>query len=64
MDPLDYWKGQTAYPLIADLAVDFLVAPASSSSAESMFSHAGFLCRGMRSRLSDENLESQVYDQD
>jgi hypothetical protein len=60
-DPVEeFWKNQKLYPLIGDLAVDYLTTPCSSSSVESMFSHAGFLCSGMRSRLSPENLESQV----
>ena len=59
-DPIEYWNEQKLYPLIGDLAVDYLVTPCSSSSVESMFSHAGFLCSGMRSRVSPENLEAQV----
>lgn len=60
VDPIDYWNTQNGYPSIADLAIDYAVTPASSSSAESMFSHAGFLSSGLRSRMSPENLEAQV----
>lgn len=61
-DPIDdYWKTPPLYPLIDDLAVDYLATPRSPASAESTFSHVSFLCRGMRIRLSPFiNLEAQV----
>lgn len=59
-DPLEYWSSCTLYRNLADLAVDLLVVPCSSSASESMFSHAGFLSSGMKSRVGEVNLENQV----
>ena len=59
-DPLSYWQTCSAYPSIADFALDLVVAPCSSSASESLFSHAGFLCSDMKSRVSSMNLENRV----
>lgn len=59
-DPIVFWKSCTKYPAIADLALDWLVVPCSSSASESLFSHAGCLSSGMKSRISAMNLENQL----
>lgn len=59
-DPLDFWKSCTAYSRLTDYAYDMLVVPCSSSASETLFSHAGFLSSGMRSRISAINLENQI----
>lgn len=59
-DPIDFWRDCTAYPKLADYAVDLLIVPSSSSASETLFSHAGFLSKGIRNRVSSVNLENQV----
>ena len=59
-DPIDYWKSCVVYPRLADYSVDLLSVPCSSSASETLFSHAGMLSSGMKSRISPENLENQV----
>lgn len=59
-DPLEYWNSCTAYPTLADFALDVLVIPCSSSASESLFSYAGLLCADTKNRVSPVNLENQV----
>ena len=59
-DPIDYWKTCTKYPALADYALDLLVVPCSSSPSETLFSHAGILSLGVKSPVSERNLEKQV----
>ena len=42
------------YPHVADFALDLLVAPWSSSASESLFSHAGLLSCGLKTRCKRE----------
>lgn len=60
-DPVEFWSSNTCYPSVADFAMDFLTIPCSSASAESLFSHAGFMSGGLRSKISNSNLENQVF---
>ena len=61
-DPIDFWiTSEATYPMLSQLAFDILTIPASSTSVERVFSTAGASCIGKQNRLTDSNLEREVF---
>lgn len=55
---LIYWKiNAERFPVLSQMALDYMAIPASSSPVESIFSTAGHLMNKKRSRLRPETLE-------
>jgi len=60
--PLSFWKfNENKYPLLAALAKKFLGVPASSASAERMFSIAGHIFSVKRRRMGIKLFERLVF---
>ncbi|CAG7717945.1 unnamed protein product, partial [Allacma fusca] len=60
-DPLEFWKEQMSnFPILSQLARIYLGFPASSGSAERLFSIAGALQRLRRSRLKWSTIEQML----
>ena len=61
LDPLNFWtQNEHLFPILAPFAQDILVAPASSTPVERIFSKAGYSSSGRRNRLAGSNLEREV----
>ena len=61
-NPLEFWKvNENKYPLLATLAKKFLGVPASSASAERMFSIAGHIFSVKRRRMGIKLFERLVF---
>ena len=57
INPLDFWwKNQTNYPEICDVALSYLIVPAASVPSERIFSKAGDLISEKRNRFLPENV--------
>lgn len=59
-DVLEYWKGQSAYPILKRMARDILAIPISSVASESSFSMGGRILTKLRSRMLSKNVEIMV----
>ena len=61
IDPIKWWMhNSTKFPLMSQLAMVYLLPPASTADVERLFSVAGRICRPHRSRLSPESIELLV----
>ncbi|RCN43847.1 dimerization domain protein, hAT family [Ancylostoma caninum] len=63
-DPFEWWRNEinaTKYPLIKQLSVRYLSAPATSAECERMFSTAGIIVNDLRKKLTAENLEKLLF---
>lgn len=59
IDPLVWWKlNEKVYPILAQMAKDFLSIPASSVASERLFSSAGIVFNDLRRRLNPKQLKS------
>ena len=62
LDPLVYWINRLSrFPSLAKIACDLLAVPASTAPVERIFSTSGEATTGRRNRLTDENLEREVF---
>ena len=62
MDPLDYWVGKLKhFPVLAPIACDILAVPASTAPVEWIFSTGGDATGGKRNRLTQKNLEREIF---
>ena len=62
MDPLDYWVGKLKhFPVLAPIACDILAVPASTAPVERIFSTGGDATGGKRNRLTQKNLEREIF---
>ena len=62
MDSLDYWVGKLKhYPVLAPIACDILAVPASTAPVERIFSTGGDATGGKRNRLTQKNLEREIF---
>ena len=62
-DPLFFWiKSDEKYQLLAPLALDILVIPASSTPIEQIFSIAGYSTSDKRNRLAGSNWEQNTLE--
>ena len=63
MDPLgDFWKGNEGkYPLLSKLAKKYLANPATSVTAERVFSKLGLLLSKRRLNLDPENVHQIIF---
>ena len=60
-DILEWWRDQQPYlPNLSKMARQFLAAPASSASAERLFSSAGKMHDDLKKNTSEETLESML----
>ena len=61
-DPLnEFWKlNSSRYPCLTLIAYAILSIPATSAPVERIFSNARHLCANLRTRLSDEMLETEL----
>ncbi|KAL6511011.1 hypothetical protein OROGR_022135 [Orobanche gracilis] len=50
----------TIFPVVATIAKEILVVPASTVSVEQVFSVGGYILDERRSRLTPQNLEAQA----
>ncbi|KAL6514264.1 hypothetical protein OROHE_019251 [Orobanche hederae] len=58
---LKWWaKRSTIFPVVATIAKEILVVPASTVSVEQAFSTGGYILDERRSRLTPQNLEAQA----
>ncbi|KAL6495352.1 hypothetical protein OROGR_029915 [Orobanche gracilis] len=58
---LKWWaKRSTIFPVVATIAKEILVVPASTVSVEQAFSVGGYILDERRSRLTPQNLEAQA----
>ena len=60
-DPFKFWTTNTAYASLAPAAKEILVVPASSAPVERIFSTGGEATTGRRNRLTNWNLEREVF---
>ena len=60
-DPLMFWRDNTRYPTLKQLAQRFLAIPASSAPVERLFSIAGNVHRPNRALLKDQTFESLMF---
>jgi len=59
---LEFWlKKRIEYPDLAQIACEILATPASTAPVERIFSSRGEVTRGKRNRLTDHNLEREVF---
>ena len=62
LDPFDYWvKRKEQFPSLSTVACDILATPASTAPVERIFSSGGEVTRGKRNRLTDKNLEREIF---
>ena len=55
VDPARWWvRNSSKFPLMSQLSMIYLLAPASTSDVERLFSVAGRICRPHRSKLNPE----------
>ena len=60
-DALEFWRQRRlVYPLLAQLAVDLVSAPASQAFVERIFSACGMLTAGRRNRM-EKSLEMRIF---
>lgn len=60
-NPISFWMSKASvFPSLHKVAIDILCVPATSAAVERVFSQAGLSASVLRSRLSDQNLESEV----
>ncbi|KAL6572715.1 hypothetical protein OROMI_013673 [Orobanche minor] len=58
---LEWWAKRSAiFPVVATIAKEILVVPASTISVEQAFSTGGYILDERRSRLTPQNLEAQA----
>lgn len=61
-DPLSWWrKNEVMYPLLSKLAKRYLCIPATSVSAERVFSTAGDIVTAQRSTLTPEHVDQLLF---
>jgi len=61
-NPLLWWKNkQNEFPVIADIAKEFLNAPATSIASERVFSKAGAIINKKRASLSSKNANMLIF---
>ena len=62
LDALDWWqKNEIRFPSLAKLARRYLCVPATSVSAERIFSIAGLVISNKRSNLTPENADMLIF---
>ena len=62
IDPLEWWSmHESEYPNLARMAQQYLSCPATSASAERVFSLAGRLYNDMRQNMTDVSLEERMW---
>lgn len=64
IDPLDYWVGKLNdehFPVLAPIACDILAVPASTAPVERIFSTGEDATGGKRNRLTQKNLEREIF---
>ena len=61
-NPLLFWSSQQiTFPILSQLAVLILAAPATSVPSECLFSATGYLCWDRRNRLLPKNLDMITF---
>ena len=62
VNSLVYWaEASRRYPIVAQMASQYLCVPASSTSSERSFSKMGHIVRARRARLSDEHVKELPF---
>ena len=62
LDPFDYWlKKKEQFPSLSTVACDIFATPASTAPVKRIFSSGGEVTRGKRNRLTDKNLETEIF---
>ncbi len=60
--PLAYWKDrQSVWPILANLAQQYLCAPPATVASERLFSAAANICTDSRNRLSPKKVEQLLF---
>jgi hAT family C-terminal dimerisation region len=58
---LDYWKANTSkYPVLSNIARNYLQIPASSASSERFFSQGALIISKLRNRLNKDTFEKII----
>ena len=61
IDPLSFWKEKSGrFSNLSGIALQYLAMPATSASAERLFSCSGLSCKGKKTNVSSVLLESQT----
>ena len=61
-DPFNYWlHREINFANLARVACEVLSTPASTAPVERIFSTGGEATKGRRNRLSDKNLEREIF---
>lgn len=62
MDPIVWWQRNChRFPILAELAVKYLVCQGTSVPSERLFSNCGKLLSDIRSRITDDNAEMMIF---
>ena len=62
LDPFNYWlQRETSFPNLTQVACEILSTPASTAPVKRIFSTGGEATRRKRNRLSDKNLENEIF---
>ena len=58
---MDYWKANTSkYPVLSNIARNYLQIPASSASSERFFSQRALIISKLRNRLNKDTFEKII----
>ena len=58
---MDYWKANTSkYPVLSNIARNYLQIPASSASSERFFSQGALIISKLRNRLNKDTFEKII----
>ncbi len=61
-NPLSWWKmHESSLPILSTFAKYYLCIPASSLASERVFSTSGLICSPLRSRLSNDSIDTLVF---
>ena len=62
LDPFEYWlMKKNEYPDLSQIACEILAFPASTAPVERIFSSGGEATKGKRNRLTNNNLEREIF---
>ena len=62
LDPYEYWlMKKNEYPDLSQIACKILAFPASTAPVERIFSSRGEATKGKRNRLTNNNLEREIF---
>ena len=61
-DPMQFWReNQSRFPRLAVIAKQTFCAPGSNAAVERIFSIGGYILSQRRTRITDDNFQSQLF---